>query len=244
MGKASSSKKVARVARTGGGRTRRGSSTSWFWPVFVGIVVVLGSAGIVYSKDQRQPDTSRPRAAGNGVTGDHWHAAIGFDICGTFAPNISDQTDVSGIHTHGDGVVHIHPYSSVAAGKRATLGVFFSTVKAKVTGSEIQLPGQPDKKNGQKCGDRPAEVQVKTWPNRNPDTPGAVFTGNPADLRPGDGELITIAFVPNGTDIPRPPSAEQLGKLNDVGDQSSTTPSSAPPASTSPSSTPTSSSAP
>ncbi|MFN2608156.1 MAG: hypothetical protein ABR511_09740, partial [Acidimicrobiales bacterium] len=196
--------------------------------------------GIVYSKDQRQPDTTRPRAGGNGVTGDHWHAALGFDICGTFAPNISDQTDVSGIHTHGDGVVHVHPFSAVSAGKRATLNVFFTTVKAKVSSSEISLPGLPTKKDGQKCGDAPAVVQVKTWPDRKPDTAGTIVAGNPSDIHPKDGELITIAFAPKGQDIPRPPSADQLDKLSDLGTQSpttapgDTTPSSATPSSTAP----------
>jgi len=217
MGKASSSKKVARAARTGGGRTAKGSSTSWFWPVFIGIVVVLGTAGIVYSKDQRQPDTSHPRQGKAGQAQDHWHAAVGFDICGTFAPNITDEADPTGIHTHGDGIVHIHPASPLASGKRATLKVFLDAVKAKVSASQIALPGQPAKKNGDKCGDKPGEVQVKTWANRGPDTPGFVSMGNPSDLRPKDGELVTIAFVPKGDDIPRPPSASQLDKLNDVG---------------------------
>ncbi len=217
MGKASSSKKVARAARTGGGRTAKGSSTSWFWPVFIGIVVVLGTAGIVYSKDQRQPDNSHPRQAKAGQAQDHWHAAIGFDICGTFAPNITDENDPTGIHTHGDGIAHIHPASPLAAGKRATLGVFFDATKAKMSLSQIGLPGQPAKKNGDKCGDKPGEVQVKTWANRNPDTQGTIYTGNPADLRPKDGELVTVAFLPKGDDIPRPPSAAQLDKLNDVG---------------------------
>ncbi len=217
MGKASSSKKVARAARTGGGRTAKGSSTSWFWPVFIGIVVVLGTAGIVYSKDQRQPDNSHPRQAKAGQAQDHWHAAIGFDICGTFAPNITDENDPTGIHTHGDGVIHIHPASPLAAGKRATLGVFFDAAKAKVSSSQIGLPGQPVKKNGDKCGDKSGEVQVRTWANKNPDTPSTVYTGNPADLRPRDGELVTVAFVPKGDDISRPPAAAQLDKLTDVG---------------------------
>ena len=41
MGKASSAKKVARAARTGGGRTRRGT-TSWVWPGLMALVVVIG----------------------------------------------------------------------------------------------------------------------------------------------------------------------------------------------------------
>jgi len=199
MGKASSSKKVARAARTGGGRTTKGSSTSWFWPVFIGIVVVLGTTGIVYSKDQRQPDTTRPRQGKAGQAQDHWHAAIGFDICGTFAPNITDENDPTGIHTHGDGVAHIHPASPLSSGRRATLGVLFDATKAKMSSSQIGLPGRPAKRNGDKCGDTSGEVQVRTWPNRKPDTPGVPYTGNPADLRPQDGELNTVAVLPKET---------------------------------------------
>jgi len=245
MGKASSSKKVGRVARTGGGRTTRGSSTSWFWPVFVVVVVVLGTAGIAYSKDQTAPDTSRPRAAGNGKAGDHWHAAIGFDICGTFAPNITTQAETSGVHSHDDGLVHMEPTSAIDSGKRVTLGLFFQTVKAKVTDSEIQLPGGPTKKNGQKCGDKPAQVQIKTWADRKPDTSGSIFNGKPSDIHPKNGELITVAFVPKGDDIPRPPSADQLDKVSGVGTQPSTTvPTAAPPTTGAPPSNPTSSSVP
>jgi hypothetical protein len=217
MGKASTSKKVSRVARTGGGRTRGGQSTSWFWPVFVGIVVVLGTAGIVYSKDQRQPDNSRPRAAGAGRAGDHWHAAFGVDICGKFAANLTDQgQDTLGIHTHGEGVVHIHPFSPVAAGKRATLGVYFKMVKATITSSEVHLPGQPAKKNGEKCGDKPAEVRLMTWPSKGADASGTLYTGRPEDLKPSDGELITVAFLPKADEIPRPESASELDRLSDV----------------------------
>ncbi len=225
MGKASSNKKVARVARTGGGRTAKGSSTSWFWPVFIGLVVVLGTAGIVYSKDQRQPDTSRPRPAEDGKPQDHWHAAVGFYVCDRFLPNITDQTDPSGIHTHGDGVVHIHPFSEVAAGRRATLGVFFTAVKAKVNSSEITIPGQESEKSGKKCGDQPAVIQTKVWPNKNPDSQGTIFNGNPADLRLKDGELVTVALVPEGADIPRPDSTPSLDTLTDVEQPAPATPS-------------------
>jgi hypothetical protein len=220
MGKASSAKKVARAARTGGGRTRRGTS-SMLWPGLMALVVILGTAGIVYSRDQRQPDNTRPLPAANGVAGDHWHAALGVDICGTFAPNIPDSgTDPLGIHTHGDGVVHIHPFSTTASGKRAKLSVFFDTVGADISASKIKLPNDDTThKNGQSCQSGPATVQTKVWDSRDPSDQGRIVPGNPADIRPTDGMLITIAFVPAGTDIPRPPSADQLDKLSDVGTQ-------------------------
>ena len=216
MGKASSSKKVARAARTGGGRTRRGA-TSWLWPSLMAVIVLLGTAGVVYSREQRAPDNSRPVASGAGRQGDHWHSAIGFYICGTFAPDIVEAADPLGIHTHADGVVHTHPFVSRAAGKKAKLGVFFDTVKAKVTSTELKLPGQDSKKNGDKCDGKAGTVQVKTWASRDPGTEGVVYKGDPSDIRLTDSQLITVAFVPDGTDIPKPPSEPRLDSLTDLG---------------------------
>jgi hypothetical protein len=188
------------------------------------MVVILGTAGIVYSRDQHQPDNSRPLAAAAGVAGDHWHAALGFDICGTFAPNVPDSgTDPLGIHTHGDGVVHIHPFSALSSGKRAKLQIFFDTTNVKVSASSIKLPtDDTTHKNGQNCDAGTvgtATVQTKVWDSRDPADQGRIVTGNPSGIRPTDGMLISIAFVPAGTDIPRPPSAGQLDKLTDVGTQ-------------------------
>lgn len=217
MGKASSSKKVARAARTGGGRTKRGSS-SLGWPVAMALVVVLGTAGIVYSREQRQPDTSAPVAQGPGQAGDHWHTALGFNICGTFAPDLPDpQVDPLGIHTHGDGVVHTHPFSARAAGKNARLGVFFDTIEGlEVSANEIDLPGQDAKRNGMECDGQRAEVRTKIWASRSPTEEGQIYNGDPSDIRLGDNQLITIAFLPPDAEIPRPSSESTLDNLSDV----------------------------
>lgn len=240
MGKASSTKKVARAARTGGGRTRRGSS-SWAWPVLICFILVLGTGLVVFSKqEQSQADVTAPRVGGK----DHWHAAVGFDICGDFQPPITDQNDPVGIHTHGDGVIHIHPFSSTAAGKNATLGKFFEAVGAEVSDSQIKLAGQEAKKNGMKCGDKPAEVRVRTWDSNAPDAPARDYTGNPSDLRPQDGQLITIAFLPADAEVPRPPTAANLNRLTDVPGATTvptppaSTPPAEPPASTPPAEVP------
>jgi hypothetical protein len=243
MGKASSAKKVARAARTGGGRTRRGSS-SWVWPTLMAIVVVLGTAGIVYSRDQRQPDNTRPFAAASGRAGDHWHAAIGFYICGSFAPNLPEGTDPLGIHSHGDNVVHIHPFGNSAAGKRATLEVFFSTVNVTVSDDVIELPGQDAKRNGDDCESGPGRVQAKVWDTRDPADPGRIVPGDPAAIRPQDGQLITVAFVPDGTDIPRPPSAPNLDNLTDVAPQPNASTTTTPADPSAPTTTPADPSAP
>lgn len=181
------------------------------------LVVVLGTAGIVYSRDQRQPDNSRPLAAGPGRAGDHWHAAIGFYLCDTFAPSPPDTgQDPLGIHSHGDGVVHIHPFSSQSSGRRATLDIFFDTVGVETSANRIELPGQDARESGDKCGDRTAEIRTKVWDSRDPADQGRTVEGDPGDFNPTDGMLITVALVPEGVDIPRPPTADNLDKLTDV----------------------------
>ncbi len=233
-------RKVTKVARTGGGRTSKRGQTSWFFPTVITLTVILGTFLIVFSRSQRQPDTSRPR-----IGADHWHAAIGFDICGTFAGNVADNgQDPLGIHTHGDGIVHIHPFSSQAAGKKAVLRVWFDTLDVKATATELKLPGEESShKDGQKCGDQNATLITKVWDTRASSDSGRIVSGDPGSIRLKDQQLITIAFVPEGTDIPKPPSQAQLDNLSDVAGATTTVPGATTlPGDTSTSSPPTSSS--
>src|SRR6476619_3770453 len=119
MGRASSSKKVARAASTGGGRTARGARPL-LWYGAITLVVILGVAGIVSSRAEH-----RASASGNTTppvaNKDHWHAAYGVYLCDQFAPPITDTRDPKGIHTHGDGIIHIHPFVRSSSGNNATL---------------------------------------------------------------------------------------------------------------------------
>ena len=219
MAKPSTTRKVAKVARTGGGRTvKRGGQRSVLFPTFLSVVVVLGLFLVGFSRSQRQPDTSRPR-----IGSDHWHSAIGFDICGTFAPNVPDNgQDPLGIHTHGDGIVHTHPFSGQAAGKKAVLKVWLDTVGVKLSNNELKLPGQDAKKNGQRCESGPGIVQMKVWDSRSPTDSGRVLTSDFGQLRLKDSQLITVAFLPEGAEIPKPPSEPELDRLSDVGNPTTT----------------------
>ena len=80
MGKASSSKKVARAARAGGRGARSGQRRSILFPATVTIICVLGVSLIIYARAQDEAEALEP-----GLT-DHWHAAYGINICGTFEP--------------------------------------------------------------------------------------------------------------------------------------------------------------
>ena len=69
--------------------------------------------------------TTRPRVS------DHWHARYEYWVCGELQPNAPGWN--SGIHTHGDGIIHIHPFSSAASGDRARLSVFAEQVGVTFT---------------------------------------------------------------------------------------------------------------
>jgi hypothetical protein len=203
MGKASSSKKVSRVARTGGGRTARGRG-SWLWPSVLTVTVVLGTAGIVVSRAQNQADDSPPHM------GDHWHAAYGFDICGQFQGDLPQPESLIGIHTHGDGVIHVEPQNAFDTGNGATFGRWVSGQPGlKVSATSIQLPGLKALKNGDKCGDKPAFVQTLV--------DGKRYTGDPKDIRIEQGQTITVAFVPRGTKLTPPPQAKEKIARADTG---------------------------
>ena len=215
MGKASSSKKVARAASTGGGRTSRGSRP-WVWYASMAMVALLGSVIIVTSRNERQAASNplksekpRPADQSRNFAGDHWHAAYGIYICDQFVPPIQSDRDPLGIHTHNDGVVHIHPFTRAASGRKATFGKFTETVGLEVDEDSVKVPGGKKYSNGDKCGSKAGELQ---WFLN-----GKERTGDPKKLRPRDRDLIVIAFAPDGAEFPKePPSKSELDNLSDV----------------------------
>ena len=170
MGKASSAKKVARAARAGGRRS--GTRRQLGFPVAIGAVIILGLLLVTFARQSNQAaadSENRPKR------GEHWHAAYGIFICDRFVTNVADkgQDDPLGIHTHEDGLVHIHPFSNAAAGKQATLGKFFEQVGMKVTDTKIKLPsaepfdGRLYEEGETTCGGKPATVKVVTGRTRS-----------------------------------------------------------------------------
>ena len=239
MGRASSTKKVSRAASTGGGRTARGNKP-WLWYLVMGVVVVLGSLGIGFSREQRR-DALATGAQNEPplVNQDHWHAAYGVYLCNEFVPPIQDQRDPKGIHTHADGIIHIHPFSRSAAGRNAVLSVFADAAGLKLSDDEIKVPGGKSFSEGKtKCDGKDGIVQVRVNDE--------VITSNVGDIRLTDRARITIAFAPEGAELSDPPSVPGLDNLTDVDVPASTVPAPAgesteptePTASTAPGETP------
>ena len=186
----------------------------WGWYSSMGLVVVLGVAGIVYSRDQRIRQLAGGGAHPSGQ--DHWHAAYAVDICGTIEPNLVEDPSVistHGLHTHADGLVHIEPFvtgSSADTGKHANLARFLQGAAGfKLTSNELRYPGGKLYKNGTNCAaNRPGTVQIRVWPDAK-GTSSTTLT-DAAKVHVRDGMAITIAFVSGAQDIPKPASIPRL----------------------------------
>ncbi len=207
MGKASSSKKVARIASTGGGRTARGR-TPWLWYGGLTAVVVLGVLLVGGSRSHLNAKVDHPDFK------DHWHMAYGIFICGEFKPPMPQPANLIGIHTHTDGLIHVEPASTLDTAKGATVGRFASGEPGfHVSATRIQYPGDRVYKNGDKCGSKRGKIQVREWDSKSA-TAATTITGDPKKVRVTNLHLITWAFVPDGTTIPKPPSAANLADPN------------------------------
>jgi len=217
MGKASSSKKVARAARAGG-QTSSGPKRQVVFPLSVLAIVLVGVVLVVFARGANQEV-----AAESPKVGEHWHAAYGIYVCDAFLPPLADVgADTTGLHTHGDGVAHIHPFVSGAAGRNATLGTFGETVGLTFTSDSFTVNGTTYA-NGYDCNGQPAEVKMYVWPADDTAAEPTVLTQDFADVKfDRDRLAITLAVVPAGTDVPRPESVPELDQLSDVIDAPST----------------------
>ncbi|MCE2462427.1 MAG: hypothetical protein J4F46_00705 [Dehalococcoidia bacterium] len=105
------------------------------------------------------PPTRPPRDERVGAQiGDHWHASIYVEICGTalyFPPS------PGGVHSHGDGFIHIHPEDVNETGSQANLGRFFDSFPYDIDTGHIRSARGELFENGDACpGGLPGRVQV------------------------------------------------------------------------------------
>lgn len=226
MGKASSSKKVARAAKAGGSLRER---PKLGYPLAVFVIVILGTALVAYARADRleaRASTTEPVK-----DKDHWHTAYGIYVCDHFLPPLTDlpgRADPDGLHTHGDGIMHVHPFSARGSGTNARLKIWGEMVGMKFGKDFIDLNGTKYF-NGYKCGDKDAKVLVYRWAAPFDESSAAeVFDKDFGEIRyKSDRSALTIAVVPEGTDVPRPDSIPQLDQLTDVqgaGDPAEATP--------------------
>ncbi len=148
--------------------------------ITAGVILAFGAMLALLSRQPRGP----------GV-GDHWHARFVIELCGKTQPPLPPSP--GDVHTHGDGIVHIHPATAASTGRRATLRTFFRTTAVRITDASITLPGQ-SYANGNRCpdgkvGTLKALAQSK---GQGPFTPLRDFLS----YVPADRDVIQIVFGP------------------------------------------------
>jgi hypothetical protein len=158
------------------------------------LILIVGVAAVALSRTNS--------ASAHPVAGDHWHAALGVYLCDHWqgdgnwtwpaqtpqgSPARFGTQAYAGLHSHGDGIIHIEPQTSDEMGKNATVGTYFKFGGWKLSDKQVEFVGE-SKKNGDKCGAKPGEIR---W-----EVNGVEKTGNPAHYKIKDGDEIAIAFVP------------------------------------------------
>lgn len=211
----------------------------------VALVIVLGLALVVYARQSRPAaDASDPQV------GDHWHMAYGFDICGEWIQlaGAAEERDVNGsfintdyartgIHSHDDGVIHWHPNSRAAVGRRATLEVFLDVYDVELDASGLTWPDSQQAQLAAVFGDKyedgvfesgettctvdgeevPGAIQVVAWDNFTDTDDGTTYIAAFDSIRVDqDAMVFAIAFVPDNTDVEMPPWANDLPTLGAI----------------------------
>jgi hypothetical protein len=201
-----------RVAR---GKRRRGGSTVWY--VAVALIVVLFVALIIVARDNNQAKAStRPRV------GDHWHTAVGVNVCGTWLPdppqtatqNINGNETIArvganppqyaGLHTHGDGLMHMEPSTADESGANATIGHYFLFNGWSLSQTAFIYSGGISEKNGATCpakAGKQAYKAVVRWAVGHSKgqgiLPGPLVEqhGDAYDYKPGNYDQFALYFV-------------------------------------------------
>jgi len=169
---------------------------------------------------------------------EHWHSVYGVYSCNIvgdgetkYLPPFTSTQDGTGLHSHGDGLIHIHPYFELSSGQLARLQLWSDEMGIEVTTERILVDNEWDTYEelvaGEPCADGtgPAEIKVLHWrydyTALHPSRPAPVIIE--ADLGSirfrNDREVFIIAYVGADTDLsqlPLPPQA-RFQALNEVG---------------------------
>ncbi len=228
MARSAAAKKVAKAASAGGsGRSFRPRRDILF-PAAMLLVVLLGVVLILVARNERSSNAP----AGPPRLGDHWHSLYAIYDCDEFILDLypNDVDDQSGIHTHGDGLIHIHPFHTGVTGQFATVGAFMREIEFELTDSRIELPdGSILDESGEGCAspdpdsDDPAisepgaELRIMRWETLQAEK-ALAFTEDLRDVRfLDDGQIFVFAFVHpsvENADVPRPDDAFLRSYLN------------------------------
>lgn len=226
-------RKVAKAAATAGQRDVSFGSRMGF-PALVALICILGIGVVVYARSTREALAEPVQNV------DHWHAVYGVYNCnstvegdGKYLPAFQSNQDDTGIHSHGDGVMHIHPFFELSSGDNAQMRHWLSEMNVDITPEAISVNNAFDAPvelaAGQPCedGSGTAEIKLLRWQfdflanGENRDDPEIIETDFDLVNFRNDREVFVFAYIGEDTDIseiPLPPQ-ERFDTLNTVSSQ-------------------------
>ena len=147
----------------------------------------------------------------------HWHAAYIVRVCDDVLDPFDTDNDPLGIHSHNDGLMHVHPFFESSGYEAARLQLFADAMGFQVADGELTVPGAGTWRDGDLCNGVPGRVFVDKW--SDPDPRGAVqrtFRGIEEIRYEADGELYQIAFAPADAPPVVPPAIDQLFEVSNL----------------------------
>jgi hypothetical protein len=159
--------------------------------LLVALLVALAAAVVArqFTDFGDSGEARRPATAVRGplMNRDHWHAVYAVLICGQRQPNF--PTWEAGVHTHADGVIHIHPFMPSEEKEGARLTKWFEYGGGLLSLSEMRMPGRDQVyRNGDRCPDgSEGALQLFVNGERLDDWSGYI---------PQDGDRVLIEFGP------------------------------------------------
>lgn len=195
----------------------------------VGGVVALTqfrtTAPLPAAQQPTSPDPYQGLAREGPSLTDHWHIAYGINVCGEWIELNGDLEDrdaqgqpinegflETGIHSHDDGLIHIHPFSSKGTGPDATLGTFLANYGVDLDDESLRFPtAQADDRQVSEldtgCGDEAGSLAVVVWPDPADPANRVVVTEQLAGTPLGaDGIVMAVVFADDPESIEMPPS--------------------------------------
>jgi hypothetical protein len=172
-------------------------------------MVALAACGGDSKPEPSSSDDGSSARTGAAV-GQHWHAAFGLQICGKLADPLRDAApDQSGLHSHGEGLIHIHPFAPQFAGPNASLATFLNTEGITLEGSKvIHLPGGGELDTAEGCDGKPATIRLIVDNKR--------IDGDPGAYLPQDGQVIHLIFDDPAAPVIPLPWADSVDHPSDV----------------------------
>ncbi len=190
------------------------------FPAVVVLIILIGIGVVAIARTQRDAE-ARPGLS------DHWHSAYTVWDCtdgegGAHQPVFEGRTnsqgypyDPEGIHSHSDGLIHIHPFTANAAGEDAVMAKFFESMfvtmdENGITAAELGVISAVDAV----CDGQPAVMQIVRWSNgltavaEEPDE--RIYADFGAVRFKKDGEAFTIALAPRDAVVPLPTTVNDL----------------------------------